>query len=135
MHNSIVYNSANWLDRFLNDFDRPTSNTVSFRPAVDIFEEKNEYILRAELPGVAKENVKIEVKEKHLTISGKKESTPKSETNEYRYVETHYGSFSRAFELPKNVNGDAVKAEFTNGVLVLHIPKVPEASPRTVEIA
>jgi len=135
MHNAIVYNSANWLDRFLNDFDRPSNTKVAFRPAVDIFEEKQEFILRAELPGVTKENVKVEVKDNHLTVSGKKESAIKSETSEYRYVETHYGSFSRSFELPKNVNGEAVKAEFTNGVLVLHIPKVQEALPRTVEIA
>ena len=142
MHNSIVYNPAAWLDQFFNDFERsPESSKGNFRPAVDILEEKEDFVLRAELPGVPKENIKIEVKENRLTLSGTKESVaPNREgsvdnrAGEYRYVESAYGTFSRSFELPRNVSGDSIRAEYANGVLTLRIAKAKETLSRTIEI-
>jgi HSP20 family protein len=135
MNNSIVYSPNKWLDQFFTDFDRAFTAKNDFAPAVDIVDEKEEYVLRAELPGVAKENIKVEVKENRLTLSGKKESpwTEKS-GGDYRYAESSYGTFARAFELPRNVSGDAIKAEYANGVLTLRIPKAKEALSRTIEI-
>lgn len=134
MNNALVYNPAKWLDQFFNDFDSTVAAKSGFAPAVDIVEDKEEYLLRAELPGVAKENIKVEVKENRLTLSGTKESVHKESKGEYRYVESSYGAFSRTFELPRNVPGEAIKAEYANGVLTLRIPKAKEALPRTIEI-
>lgn len=134
MNNSIVYSPNKWLDQFFNDFDKALTNKNDFAPAVDIVEEKEDYVLRAELPGVSKENIKIEVKENRLTLSGKKESAWADKSGEYRYVESSYGSFARTFELPRNVSGEAIKAEYQNGVLSLRIPKAKEALSRTIEI-
>jgi HSP20 family protein len=134
MNNALVYNPAKWLDQFFTDFDSNGSAKQGFAPAVDIVEDNEEYLLRAELPGVPKENIKVEVKENRLTVSGKKESSHKESKGEYRYVESSYGAFSRTFELPRNVQGGDIKAEYAYGVLTLRIPKAKEALPRTIEI-
>ena len=130
-----TYSPATWLDQFFSDFD----NTVGvakrgFHPPVDIVEDKEEFILRAELPGVAKENLKVEVKENRLTLSGRKESSRERKDGEYRYAEAGYGEFTRAFELPRNVQGDLIRAEYKDGVLSLRIPKVKEALPKSITI-
>ena len=141
MNNSLAYSPARWLDQFFTDFDKAAhiANAKNdFAPAVDIVEEKEDYVLRAELPGVAKENIKVEVKENRLTLSGKKESvwTDKGAEagGEYRYAESRYGTFARVFELPRNVSGESIRAEHVNGVLFLRIPKAKEALSRVIEI-
>jgi HSP20 family protein len=134
MSNALVYNPSKWLDQFFSDFDSGLSTKQGFTPAVDIVEDKEEFLLRAELPGVPKENIKVEVKENRLTVSGTKESYRKENQGEYRYVESSFGSFSRSFELPRNVQGADIKAEYANGVLTLRIPKAKEALARSIEI-
>ncbi|MDB5049817.1 MAG: hypothetical protein JWO30_2888 [Fibrobacteres bacterium] len=139
MNNSIVYSPTKWLDQFFTDFDRALTAKNDFAPAVDIVEEKEDYVLRAELPGVAKENIKVEVKENRLTLSGKKENAwaqgpGGEERGHYRYAESSYGTFARVFELPRNVSGEAIRAEYNNGVLTLRIPKAKEALSRSIEI-
>lgn len=135
MNNAILYNPTPWLDQFFTDFDKAwVGHKKSFSPAVDIVEEGDAFVLRAELPGVPKENLKVEVKENRLNLSGKKESTWQGEKGEYRYSESSYGEFSRSFELPRNVDGHAIKAEYVNGVLTLRIPKGKDAMPRSIEI-
>ena len=135
---NAAYSPATWLDQFFTDFDRAVGAggvaKRAFHPPVDIAEDKEEYVLRAELPGVARENLKVEMKENHLTLSGEKKNAWEGKQGEYRYVETSHGAFSRSFELPRNVQGDAIKAEFKDGVLTLRIPKVKEALPRTIAI-
>lgn len=133
--NNAVYNPSTWLDQFFTDFDRAwVGHKKSFSPPVDIVENAEEFVLRAELPGVAKENLKVEVKENRLTLSGKKEEAASGSKGEYRYAESSYGEFSRNFELPRNVDGSAIKAEYANGVLSLRIPKGKDALPRSIEI-
>lgn len=130
-----TYSPATWLDQFFSDFDKAVGPAKrSFYPPVDIVEDKEEFVLRAELPGVPKENLKVEVKENRLTLSGRKESAWEKKGGEYRYAEASYGEFSRAFELPRNVQGDAIRAEYKDGVLSLRIPKVKEALPKTIAI-
>lgn len=130
--------TASWLDQFFNDFDRGLFNdglrAPAFVPAVDVVEDASAYVLRAELPGVAREDIKVEVKENQLVLSGKKEAVSRGEEGRYRHAESRHGEFSRRFELPKNVRADAVEATFKDGALTLRIPKADEAKPRTVEI-
>jgi HSP20 family protein len=131
------HNPANWLDQFFNDFDRglfAARSAPSFVPAVDVVEEADAYVLRAELAGVAREDIKVEVKENRLVLSGKKEAASRAYEGKYRHVESRHGEFSRTFELPRNVKADAVEASFKDGALTLRIPKADEAKPKTVEI-
>lgn len=134
MNNAIVYNPSKWLDQFFTDFDKAWVDKNDFAPAVDVLEEKEEYVLRAELPGVLKEDIKVEVKDNRLTLSGRKQNAWKDKGAEYRYAESRFGTFARTFELPKNVSGEAIKAEYNHGVLSLRIPKAKEALSRTIEI-
>ena len=139
MSNALIYNPNTWLDQFFSDFeDSYGAARKVFNPAVDVVEDKEEFILRAELPGVPRESLKVEVKENHLTLSGKKESPYKVAAGEkapaYRYAEAAYGAFSRSFELPRGVQGESIKAEFKDGVLSLRVPKAKEALPKAIEI-
>jgi HSP20 family protein len=130
-----VAKSAHWLEQFFTDVDRNwRSPTPTFQPAVDIAEDKDAFVVRAELPGVAKEHITVEVKDNHLVLSGKKEAVEQGEEGRYRYVESRYGSFSRRFELPRNVKSDAIEAAFKDGALTLRIPKAEEAKPKAIEI-
>jgi HSP20 family protein len=130
-----LINSNNWIDRFFDDFDRGvTASRAAFVPAIDIGEDKDAFLLRAELPGVARENIQVEVKDNRLMLSGRKDSVTKGEDHQVRYVESRHGEFSRVFELPRNVKSEAIEAEFKDGLLTLRIPKADEAKPKTVAI-
>lgn len=128
-----VANPVNWIDQFFKDLDRPRV-APGFVPAVDVVENADAYVLRAELPGVARENISVEVKENQLVLSGKKETVQRAENDGYRYVETRSGSFSRRFELPRDVKADAIEATYRDGVLELRIPKAEASRPRAIEI-
>ena len=130
-----VANPANWLDQFFNDVDRSwRTQAPTFRPSVDIVENKDAFEVRAELPGVAKENITVEVKDNRLVLSGKKESVELGEEGKYHHLESRKGGFSRSFELPRNVKSDAIEASYKDGVLTLRIPKADEAKPKAIEI-
>lgn len=125
---------AAWIDRFFDEFDRTASERTGFAPKVDVVETADAYLVRAELPGVAKENLTVEVKENRLVLSGHKEVATQKEEGRFRYTESRSGNFSRVFELPRNVKSDAIEATHKDGVLQLRIPKAEEAKPKTVEI-
>jgi HSP20 family protein len=129
--------ATNWIEQFFNDLDRGfTTNgrKHEFVPAVDVVETGDAYVVRAELPGVAREDINVEVKENRLVLNGKKEAVSHGEEGKYRYVESRYGTFSRSFDLPRNVKSDAIEATFKDGALTLRIPKADEAKPKAVEI-
>ncbi len=136
MNKSILaFSPAAWIDQFFNDVDRGLSPTrVGFSPAVDVVEEKDAYLLKAELPGVPKDAIQIEVKDNRLTLSGKKETVSQGEQGRYRYYESRQGAFSRSFELPRNVRSEAIEAKYEHGVLTLTLPKVEEARPKAIPI-
>lgn len=104
-------------------------------PAVDITETPDEIILSAELPGMTKDDVQIEVQDNVLTIRGeKKEEREEKEGKRYIY-ERRFGSFTRSFTLPANVDPNRISARFENGVLKVTVPKTEEARGRRVNIA
>ncbi|HEY8537425.1 MAG TPA: Hsp20/alpha crystallin family protein [Steroidobacteraceae bacterium] len=116
-----------WLRRWDDD-------TATWRPAADITETEKEYLIKAELPEVRKEDVKIELNEGVLTISGeRKKEKEEKEANEIR-VESFYGTFSRSFALPEDANPDAITAECKDGVVKIHIPKTAEKKPKARKI-
>lgn len=104
---------------------------TGFTPMLDVRETDDDYVVLADLPGVKPDDVTIEVNEQMLTISG---SRVPVEMGEAQLVERPYGSFARSLTLPKGVDSDKVRAEYTHGVLELHIPKPAEAKPKRIAI-
>lgn len=103
-------------------------------PQVDILESKDEYVLRAEVAGMKKEDFHVEVKDNTLTLSGEKKLEQLPQGVEYRHVERVSGKFSRAFTLPETVDRDAIKAGYRDGVLEIRVPKAEKAKPKRIEI-
>ena len=103
-------------------------------PAMDILESREAYIIRAELPGMKKENITVELKDGTLTVSGERKSEQLAEGVEYRSVEWVNGKFVRFVILPKTVNHEAIRASYQDGILEIHVPKVEEAKPRQITV-
>jgi HSP20 family protein len=102
---------------------------------VDILESKDAYILRAELPGMKKEDFKLELKDGTLTLNAERKSEKTVDGVEYRSVERVNGKFLRSFALPETVKHDGIEATYKDGILEIHVPKAEETKPRQIEIA
>jgi HSP20 family protein len=103
-------------------------------PAMDLVETEDSLVLRADLPGLDRDDVSIEVKDRLLTIAGKREAEQSEKADGYYRVERAFGSFSRSLALPDGIEADKVKASFDKGVLEVTIPKPAEQQPHRVEI-
>ena len=114
-------------------FDFPKLEEVS--PSVDIFEEKGDMVIKAEIPGMKKEDVNVSIMENIVTISGEKHQEEKVEKKDYHRVERRYGSFCRRFQVPANVSSDEVKASFKDGVLEVRIPKAEAEKQKNIKIS
>ncbi|CAO3681039.1 unnamed protein product [Umbelopsis vinacea] len=104
-------------------------------PALDIYEEDKKWVVHTELPGVKKEDIKVETQGNNLAISGVCNRKSEHNQNNVRYQERRYGSFSRTIPLPENVDKSNIKAKFENGVLEVCIAKSEEASPKKITIS
>lgn len=103
-------------------------------PAVDIFETPESIVLKAELPGITKDDIFVEVKDNTLSLKGEKKFEKEVKEENYHRVERSYGSFQRAFTLPSTVQQDKVKAKFKDGILEIVLPKVEEAKPKQIKV-
>ncbi len=104
-------------------------------PAMDLTETTDEFVLTADLPGLGEDDVKIELVDRVLTVSGERTRETADEKAGYRRVERAFGSFSRSLTLPQGVDGEAISASFDRGVLEVRIPKPEQRKPRTISIA
>ena len=107
----------------------------SWIPPVDILEEKDKIVLTAELPGFTSDQVEVQMEGGVLTLKGERKFEGETEGRNYHRVERSYGQFVRSFTLPNNVNRDAIKATFHDGVLSIELPKREEAKPRQIKIS
>lgn len=129
-------------DRLNRMFARPALRTngketltvADWVPTVDISENEGEYVIKAELPEVKKDDVKVTLEDGVLTIQGQRRQEKEEKTTKYHRIERSYGTFVRSFSLPDQVNESGVKAEFKDGMLNLHIPKSEKAKPRAIEV-
>jgi HSP20 family protein len=112
----------------------PTSNNGVWLPPVDILESKESYLIRAELPGMKREDFNLEVKDGTLTLSGERKFDEPAQGVEYHRVERATGKFSRSFSLPQTVKSDEIKATHRDGILEIHVPKADEAKPKQIAI-
>lgn len=133
MNESLIPQSFNsFLNEFMNDskvFNAP----FSFSPSADIIERQNHFEIHMALPGMKKEDVKINIEGDQLTISGERQNTTLAENEKMHRREMHYGKFSRSFNLGK-VNKSKTEARFENGILVLTLPKLEAELPQIIEI-
>ena len=134
------------MDRMLDDFfgrrTRPWWPERWFRaddmevkpPIVDVFEEKDDIVVKAELPGMEKDNIDVNLTDHRLTIKGEKKKEDEIKEENYYRAERSYGSFLRTLDLPKDVRADKVKASFKNGILEIRMPKTEEARTKEVKV-
>jgi HSP20 family protein len=138
-----LHTMQNEMNRLFNTFfDSPTPSNgggqgVARRwiPAMDVVETDDHFVLRADLPGLAENDVQIEVEDSVLTISGERKSEHEQRNEGYYRVERSFGSFSRSLTLPEGVDADGIQGSFDNGVLEVRIPKPEQHKPRKVQIA
>ena len=123
--NDFVPTSFNHLvDRFFNEsLGRSGGSAYSFVPKVDIIEDEKAFEIHLAVPGMSKEDFKIDLKDNRLVISGERKFTRKSDEKHFRSIESQYGAFRREFVLPDNVHAEKIEAKYNNGILELVIPK------------
>ncbi|TAJ35162.1 MAG: Hsp20/alpha crystallin family protein, partial [Nitrospirae bacterium] len=107
---------------------------AEWAPLVDIVEDEKEYLIKAELPEVKKEDVKVTVQDDVLTITGERKYEKEEKGKKYHRVERAYGSFERSFTLPEDADGAKVNAEFKDGILKVHVAKSEKAKPKSIEV-
>ena len=130
----------NRMNRFFEGFFLPTMSSETdlsmgaWNPGVDIIDNENNMVIKADLPGVEKENVEVDVKDRVLTIKGERSYENEIKEENFCRKERAYGKFHRSFTLPTDVDPDSIKAEFKDGVLSIEIPKSEEAKPKQISI-
>jgi HSP20 family protein len=121
---------------------RPQSSDVLYRffdddrwnIALDVVEEKEQYVLKADLPGITKEDIKVSIENGILTIEGQRKSETEEKDKQYHRVERSYGRFVRSLNLGAQVDAAKIKANYKDGVLELIVPKSEETKPKTIDI-
>ena len=126
------------MNKLINNFFHSNNDengvAAAWTPAVDVIENDNEYIVRVELPGVNKNDLKITLESNVLTIAGEKKAEEEVKREDYHRIERTYGSLQRSFTLPTMVNADKIDTLFQDGILRVTLPKAEEARPRQIEV-
>jgi len=127
------------MNRLFEDVSGPGSEgkdvmASAWAPSVDIYENENEVVLAAEIPGVDEKDVEIKVEDNNLTLRGERKFEKETREENYHRIERSYGSFFRSFALPSYIDQDRIEAEHENGVLRIRMPKRAELRPRKVKI-
>jgi HSP20 family protein len=134
---STLQNEMNRLFNTVFDAPSPANGGSTLRrwmPAMDLVETADHFVLRADLPGMSQDDVKIEFEDGTLTVSGERKAEHESKNEGYYRVERAFGAFSRSLTLPQGIDPEAVTANFENGVLEIRVPKPEERKPRRIEI-
>ena len=119
---------------FENDWNFSVRSKTNWSPAVDVKESDNSFTLTADIPGLTKKEVKVNITDGILSISGERKFEDEKENGNYHYRERRYGSFSRTFNLPETVNEEDISASFKNGILSIELPKHEVVLPKEREI-
>ena len=130
---------SNRLNRFFSQpiprlWNENGERMMDWAPAVDIAETDNEYLLKADLPEVKKEDVKVEILDGMLSLQGERKQEKEEKGRKFHRIERSFGHFERTLALPADVDASKVSADFKNGVLEVHMPKAPQAAPKPVEV-
>jgi HSP20 family protein len=118
---------------FDRDVDQELENAV-WSPLTDISETDDEYVMKMDLPGVKKDDVKISVQNGELIISGERKEEKEEKKTQHHRIERNYGKYYRSFTLPENVDEENIEAEFNDGSLTVKVPKTEEAKPKEIDV-
>jgi HSP20 family protein len=121
-------------NQFFTEFPVLKRHEGEWAPSVDISENKESFIVQAELPGVEQKDVNVTISGNMLTVKGEKKKEEEKKDEHHHSVERYYGSFQRSFQLPANVQTDKIEATFDKGVLKVTLPKTEEAKKKEIEI-
>jgi HSP20 family protein len=116
------------------DWDTPPA-TATWNPSVDIFENDNDVVIKAEVPGMNAKDFDVRLENNVLTIKGERHFEKETKEENYHRIEREYGNFTRSFALPTAVNGDKVTAEYKDGVLKIVLPKMEETKTKPIRVA
>ena len=120
------------MDEFFSD--AVATRQHSFAPSIDISETDKQYLIDVEVPGMDKKDIELNVENNTLTISGERKFENKEEGKQFHRVESSYGSFSRSFSLPDNVNSESVQATYNNGILHITVDKSEQKMKKQIKI-
>ncbi|MFO1489030.1 MAG: Hsp20/alpha crystallin family protein [Verrucomicrobiota bacterium] len=124
-----------FFDSPLATYSRASQLLGAWTPPLDLHENKDSFVIKAELPGVSKEDVNVSIQDGTLTISGERRSEAKSEDTEVHHTERFFGRFQRTVTLPTAVAADKVKAQYKDGILTVTLPKTEEAKPKQIDVS
>ncbi len=124
------------VDRLFRDFiEGPVkAKDVVYLPALDIYEDNDKVVIEAEVPGVKKDDIKINIEDNVLTIKAEKKKEEKIKDKDVVYEEIAYGMYTREIELPHTIDTDKIEAEYKDGVLKIVLPKKEEVKPKQIEV-
>jgi HSP20 family protein len=126
------------LNRMQREFEKsyfgPRGRPADFAPAVDVLEEAEALVLRAELPGVKREDIDVSVDSNVLTLKGERKLEGEESDRRYHRIERSYGTFVRQFQLPNNIDSSSIDAQLADGVLTLRLGKKQELKPRKIDV-
>ncbi len=136
---SEVWSMQREINRMFDNFFRGGAGEEalqmpSWDPAVDVAENDDAYVVKVELPGVNRNDVKIVVQDRQLTIRGEKKQEKDAKEANYHRIERSYGAFQRTFTLPSGVKADKIEAAYTDGILAVTLPKAEEARAKEIEV-
>ena len=117
-----------------NGENKEAISVTEWSPLVDISEDDKEYLVKAEIPEMKKEDIKINVHDDVLTVSGERKYEKEEKGKKVHRVERAYGSFMRSFTMPENADGSKISAEYKDGMLKIHLPKTEQAKKKAVEV-
>jgi HSP20 family protein len=115
--------------------EKETMTVAEWAPLVDITEDDKEYVIKAELPEINKDDIKVTVQNDMLLLSGERKFEKEEQGKKYHRIERAYGSFMRSFDLPDNADPEKIHAEFRDGVLRVHVAKTETALPKQIEVS
>lgn len=126
------------LNRMQREFEKsyfgPRTRPADFAPSVDVHEDAESLVLRAELPGVKREDIDVSVDSNILTLKGERKLEKEEQGRRYHRIERAYGTFVRQFQLPSNVDSSSIDANLADGVLTLRLGKKQELKPRKIDV-
>jgi HSP20 family protein len=127
---------ADDAERFFRGYglDEANFDTVWY-PSVDVSETDNAYEVKAEIPGMKKDDIKVSLEDNVLTLKGERKEESETKKKNIQICERYYGRFQRSFRLPREVKSDGIKAAYKDGVLTVEIPKAEETKPKEIEVS
>jgi HSP20 family protein len=125
-----LWREFNDMENWLSAANGQAESASHWEPAVDVIEQQDQYVLKADLPGIDRKDIEIIFEDGALTLKGERSESVDSEHDGYKRVERSYGSFQRTFRLPENIDADAITAKCKQGVLEVYVPKQEKAQKK-----